>query len=162
MSNLYELTKNYDTVLNMLYDEEIDEQCIFDTLESIEGELEDKADGYAKLMRELECVATIQKAESERLTRKARILENRAKVLKQNLYNAMKTTGKTKFATKLFNFNIAKNGGKQTLTIDGEVPEEYTKSKVENDTEKIREVLEAGKELSFAHLEPRGESLRIK
>ena len=74
----------------------------------------------------------------------------------------MKATGKTKFATDLFSFNIAKNGGKQTLTIDGEVPQEYTKTIVENDTEKIRQVLEAGQELPFAHLEPRGESLRIK
>ena len=40
--------------------------------------------------------------------------------------------------------------------------EEYTKTIVENDTDKIRADLEAGKELPFAHLEPRGESLRIK
>ena len=62
----------------------------------------------------------------------------------------------------MFTFNIAKNGGKQALTIDGDVPEEYTKTVIENDTEKIRADLEAGKELPFAHLEPRGESLRIK
>ena len=74
----------------------------------------------------------------------------------------MKATGKTKFATDLFSFNIAKNGGKQTLTIDGEVPQEYTKTIIENDTDKIRQALEAGQELPFAHLEPRGESLRIK
>ena len=82
--------------------------------------------------------------------------------MKQNLFNTMKQTGKTKFATNLFNFSIVGNGGKQTLTIDGEVPEEYTKTKIENDTEKIRTALEAGQELPFAHLEPRGESLRIR
>ena len=53
MANLYELTKNYETVLNMLYDEEIDEQMVLDTLESIEGDIEDKADGYAKIIKEL-------------------------------------------------------------------------------------------------------------
>ena len=90
------------------------------------------------------------------------VFDNRVNALKQNLFNTMKSTGKTKFATDLFSFNIAKNGGKQTLTIDGYVPEEYTKTIVENDTDKIRADLEAGKELSFAHLEPRGESLRIK
>ena len=74
----------------------------------------------------------------------------------------MKETGKTKFNTELFAFNICKNGGKQALTIDGEVPEEFTKIVVENDTDKIREVLESGENLPFAHLEPRGESLRIK
>ena len=39
----------------------------------------------------------------------------------------MKITGKTKFTTNLFSFSIAKNGGKQALTIDGDVPEEYKK-----------------------------------
>ena len=56
MSNLYELTNNYETLLNMLYDEDADEEMILDTLESIEGEIEDKADGYAKIIRELEAM----------------------------------------------------------------------------------------------------------
>lgn len=162
MSNLYELTSNYDTVLNMLYDEDIDEQMILDTLESIEGEIEDKADNYAKIIKELEAKANARKEEAKRLTSTAKTFENRAKALKSNLFNAMKETGKTKFATNLFSFNIAKNGGKQSLTIDGEVPEEYTKTITENDTDKIRQALESGENLPFAHLEPRGERLSIK
>lgn len=155
MSNLYELNQNYEKVLNMLYDEDIDEQMVFDTLESIEGEIEDKADGYAKIIKELEAKRDARKVEAKRLTENAKVFDNRVNALKQNLFNTMKSTGKTKFATDLFSFNIAKNGGKQALTIDGDVPEEYTKTIIENDTDKIRADLEAGKELPFAHLEPR-------
>ena len=162
MSNIYDLTENYDKVLNMLYDEDIDEQMIFDTLESIEGEFDDKADNYAKIIKELEARSKSRKEEANRLNESAKMFDNRVKVLKQNLYFAMKKIGKTKFATNLFNFNIAKNGGKQALTIDGEVTEEYTKTVLENDTDKIRQALENGENLPFAHLEPRGESLRIK
>lgn len=162
MSNLYQLTNNYETLLNMLYDEDIDEQAIIDTLEGIEGEIEDKADGYAKIIKELESKQNARKEEAKRLTESAKVFENRIKTLKSNLFNAMKATGKEKFSTDLFTFNIAKNGGKQSLTIDGEVPTEYTKTIVENDTDKIRQALEAGQQLPFAHLEPRGESLRIK
>ena len=162
MSNIYQLANNYETVLNMLYNEEIDEQMIFDTLESIEGEIEDKADNYAKIIKELEAKQKARKEEAKRLTDSAKVFENRVKALKNNLFNAMKETGKTKFATNLFSFNIAKNGGKQALTIDGEVPEEYTKTIIENDTDKIRKALENGENLPFAHFEPRGESLRIK
>ena len=162
MSNLYELTNNYETVLNMLYDEDVDEQMILDTLESNEGEIEDKADGYAKIMKELEAKSNARKAEAKRLNESAKIFENRVNFLKQNLFNAMKQTGKTKFSTNLFNFNIARNGGKQALTIDGDVPKEYTKTIIENDTDKIRQALENGEKLPFAHLEPRGESLRIR
>ena len=162
MSNLYELTNNYETVLNMLYDEDVDEQMILDTLESIEGEIEDKADNYAKIIKELEAKKNARKEEAKRLTESAKVFENRANTLKQNLFNAMKQTGKTKFATDLFTFNIAKNGGLQKITIEGEVPEEYTKNIVETDMDKIREALRVLGDLPFAHLEPRGESLRIK
>lgn len=162
MSNLYQLTNNYETVLNMLYDEDADEEMILDTLEAIEGEIEDKANNYAKIIKELEAKQNARKEEAKRLTESAKVFENRVKALKSNLFNSMKATGKTKFATDLFSFNIAKNGGKQTLTIDGEVPEEYTKAVIENDTDKIRQALENGEKLTFAHLEPRGESLRIK
>ena len=162
MKNLYELTSDWNKVANMLYDEDVDEQMILDTLESIEGDIEDKADGYTKIIKELEAKAKARKEEAKRLSDSARTFENKIKFLKQNLTNTMKETGKTKFATDLFSFNIAKSGGKQALTIDGEVPEEYTKTVVENDTDKIRQALENGEKLPFAHLEPRGESLRIR
>lgn len=162
MSNLYQLTNDYENVLNMLYDEDMDEQMILDTLEGIEGEIEDKADGYAKIIKELLGDAEKIKAEKARLEARQKSLENKAKMLKSNLQNTMQQLGKTKFKTELFSFNIQKNGGVQAITIDGEVPEEYTKTIIENDTDKIRADLEAGKELPFAHLEPRGESLRIR
>ena len=162
MSNLYELKENWKKVEEMLYEEEIDEQCILDTLEAIEGEIEDKADGYAMIIKELEAKRDARKTEAKRLNDSASVFDNRIKNLKQNLFNTMKQTGKTKFATDLFSFNIVNNGGKQSLTIDGEVPKEYTKTIIENDTDKIRQALEEGKNLPFAHLEPRGESLRIK
>ena len=162
MGNLYELTKNYETVLNMLYDENIDEQMILDTLEGIDGEIEDKADNYAKIIKGMEAKRDARKAEAKRLTDSASVLDNRIKYLKQNLFNSMKITGKTKFTTDLFTFRIQKNGGKRALTIDGKVPKEYQKTIIENDTDKIRQALESGKKLPFAHLEPQSESLRIK
>ena len=162
MSNIYELTGNYDYLLNMLYDEDVDEQAILDTLESIEGDIEDKADGYAKIIKELETQSNARKEEAKRLTQSAKTFDNKIKMLKSNLFNCMKITGKTKFTTNLFSFSIAKNGGKQVLTVDGDVPREYTKTITENDTDKIRQALENGENLPFAHLEPRGESLRIR
>jgi len=160
--NIYELKESWKQVAEMLYEEEIDEQCVLDTLESIEGEIEDKADEYAKIIKEFEHLRDSRKIEAKRLNESANIFDNRIKLLKWNLFNVMKETGKTKFNTELFTFNICKNGGKQALTIDGDVPGEFTKTIIENDTEKIRQALEDGEDLSFAHLEPRGESLRIK
>lgn len=161
MSSLYLLNQDYQKVLNMLYQDDIDEQMILDTLESIEGEIEDKADNYAYIIAEILNDANACKSEKDRLEKRQKSLENKAKNLKNFLAGIMKDTGKTNFKTQLHTFRIQKNGGKRTLTIDGEVPEEYKKTVVENDTDKIRQALENGEELKFAHLEPQSESLRI-
>ena len=161
MSNLYKLNEAWQELANMLYQDDVDEQMILDTLESIEGEIEDKADNYAYIIAEILNDASACKIEKDRLEKRQKSLENKAKNLKKNLAEIMKNTGKTNFKTQLHTFRIQKNGGKRALTIDGEVPKEYQKTIIENDTDKIRQALENGKELKFAHLEPQSESLRI-
>ena len=96
MSRLYELKENYKKVADMLYEEEIDEQCILDTLESIEGEIEDKADNYAVIIKELLADAEVCKQEKLRLETRQKSFENRAKLLKDRLEEVMRETGKTK------------------------------------------------------------------
>ena len=162
MSSLFELSKDYVAIKNMLLDENIDEQCILDTLEGKDGEIEEKAENYVKIIKEFEMIADRRKEEGKKIIDSAKVFDNKVKTMKKALFNCMKITGKTKITTNLFNIAIVKNGGKQPLKIDGLVPEEYTKTVIENDTDKIREALENGKELKFAHLEERVESLRIK
>ena len=89
-------------------------------------------------------------------------LNNRSKLLKQKLYESMKATNKRNFKTDLFSFRIQKNGGLQPVELlaDKVVPDEYCKK--EPDGKKIREELETGKELPFAVLKERGESLVIR
>lgn len=174
MSALYELTGSFLELMDMLEDEECDEQCIMDTLESVEYEIEDKADGYAKIIKSLESNVNGLSKEADRLIARKKTYENRIKWLKQNLEMCMRTTGKRKFTTDLFSFNIQKNGGKRKLVVDVDiekVPEQYRiKQPDAIDGESIREFLkENGYEgqdgslnCEFAHLEPQGESLRIR
>ncbi|MDU7710311.1 MAG: siphovirus Gp157 family protein, partial [Clostridium sp.] len=64
MSSIYELTDQWKEVEGMLYDGETDEQIILDTLESIDGEIEQKADNYAKLIKNMEAdIETLSKEE---------------------------------------------------------------------------------------------------
>lgn len=167
MNTLYQLTADFETVINMLYDEDVDEQTIFDTLEGIEMEFEDKADGYAKVDKQMKADIQAMKEERDRLAQRIQSAENRRKRLLWNLENAMRTTGKTKFKTALFSFGIQKNGGKQPVTIDTVntelIPQEYLIPQPPlPDKEKIREYLQKGNRVAWAHLEPRGESLRIR
>lgn len=163
MSTLYEITGDYLRLLEMLEEEEsIDPQAFKDTLEGIEGEFEIKADGYARVLKELKAEALKFKAEIERMTAKMNAITNNSARLKQHLYDSMKATGKTKFKTDLFSFGIQKNGGLQPMEIvpDMEIPDEYCRK--EPDNTKIREALKNGAELPFAVLKERGEHLSIR
>lgn len=165
MGTIYELTENYKAVEALLCDEEVDEQTVLDTLEAIEGEIEDKADNYAKMMRNLRAEADMLKTEEERLYRRRKSREEREKLLKTALQANLEFIGKTKFKTAMFTFSIAANGGKQPLTITenlGDIPGKYLIPQPPKvDTDAVRQLLET-KEVEWAHLEPRGTSLRIR
>lgn len=162
---LYELTEQWDAVFNMMEDGETDEQVIFDTLESIEGEIEDKADNYARMIRNLQASVDVLKAEEERLYQRRKSTENHIQRLKDNLQANLEFIGKTKFKTDLFSFSVAKNGGKQPLSITDnldEIPGKYLipqPPKVNNDA--VRELLKE-KTVDWAHLEPYGRHLNIR
>lgn len=163
MGTLYEITGDYLRLLEMLEeDENIDPQAFADTLDGIEGEFEIKADGYARIIRELDAEAKKYETELNRMKARKEALENRGKMLKEHLYNSMKATGKLKFKTDLFSFNIQKNGGLQPMEIvpDVDIPDEYCRK--EPDNGKIRDALKAGKELQFAVLKERGDHLVIR
>lgn len=174
MAKLYELTGAFVDLMEMLQDEECDEQIIMDTLESVEYEIEEKADGYAKIIKSLESDIKGLETESNRLTARKKTFENRIKWLKQNLEMSMRVTGKKKFTTDLFSFNIQKNGGKRKLVIDVEVekvPKEYRiKQPDAINGDSLREYLkeyglpgqDGSLNCEFAHLEPQSESLRIR
>ena len=165
MATLYELTDDYLTLLEMAEDPDIDEQALMDTMEGIEGALEIKAEGYAKIIRMLEGDAAACDAESKRLRNKKQAIERNIDRMKKALQYAMETTGKTKFKTPLFSFNIQKNT--PSVVMDEQyienIPDEYLiPQEPKIDKKKIKEDLKAGVNLEgLAHLE-QTESLRIR
>lgn len=163
MSTLYELTRDYQALLEMMEDTE-DAQIVIDTLEGVEGEIEIKADGYAKVMRQLEGEVDMLKAEIDRLTGRKKTIENNIQRMKDSLQAAMVATGKKKFKTDLFSFSVQKNGGKAPVIWDvpvEDLPDDLVKITRTPDTAKAQELL-ANMECGYCHLGERGESLRIK
>jgi chromosome segregation ATPase len=163
---LYELTGEFQELLRMAEDPEVDELTLQDTLEAVNMEIEDKADAYAKVMQELDADAEKISKEIDRLTKIENTIENNKTRIKTQLKSSMEACGKTKFKTDLFSFNIAKNGGKAPLSIDvdvDELPDDMCRLERKPDTQAIREYVEKnGGQVPFAHLCERGTSLRIK
>ena len=162
---LYELTNDYINLLALAEDPDTDPEVLADTLEGLDGQLEDKADNYAKVIRQIESDVNGLKAEIERLQARKTAAQNNIDRMKANLEQMMIATDKTKFMTELFSFGIQKNPAKVVMDEQyiENVPEEYLKYKdPEIDRKKIAEDLKAGKDLNgIAHLE-QSESLRIR
>lgn len=161
MSTLYELGKQWEEVYEMLLDPEIPEEAVFDTIESIEGVMDIKADSYAKIIKNMDGDMAAIDVEIKRLQERKKAMANGQKRMKDALENMMRSTGRLKFKTALFSFGIQKNGGKLPLIFSEPVPAEWLKPG-DPDTEKIRKHLEAGNQLPFAAICERGESLRIR
>lgn len=164
--NAYGLATAFKQLQEMLEDPEVDSQAITDTMEAIEGEFEWKADGCAKVIRNMQGSLLAVDAEIERLQNKKNLLNTGIKRLKDTLQETMIMTGKTKFKTDLFSFSIQKNGGKLPVILDvkdtSELPDELVRIKEEPDMDAIRKLIEKDGSCKYAHLGERGESLRIK
>lgn len=162
MANLYELTADYQALLVMAEDPETDPQAIKDTLEGLEGEIEDKADAYARVIAELKGKMQMIDAEIARLQKMSDSIENNIDTIKKNLQKCMTVTGKTKFKTSLFSFWIQKNQAALKIDDESKIPLEYwipQPAKVDN--EAIKKLIKDGNELDYAHLE-QSESIRIR
>lgn len=161
MISMYQMEREWQEVFKLLLDPEVPEEAVFDTLEMIEADMDTKADRYAMVLREMDGDVAAIEGEIKRLQDRKTFISNRQKALKQRLFETMKATGRTKFKTALFSFSIQKNGGAQPVKLLDEVPEAWRKPGTP-DLAKIREALAEGKDLPFAALEERGESLRIR
>ena len=166
MATIYELTSDYLNLLELAEDPDIDELAFMDTLEGIEGALEDKADNYAKIMRMLETDAKGIKAEEERLAKRRKTIEGNVSRMKSALQYAMESTGKVKFKTTLFSFGIQNNPA--SVVMDEQdienIPERFLKYKDPDiDRKAIKDAIKAGDQdaIDIAHLE-QSQSLRIR
>lgn len=122
---LYELTGQFLELLEMAEDEELSADALNDTMEAVGLEFEEKAENYAKVIKQLQLEADGYKAEAERLTEKKKVVEANIDRIKKNLEKAMLATGKTKFKTALFSFGIQKNSPSIDLLDEENVPADF-------------------------------------
>lgn len=168
MMTLYDLNIQMQTILEMAEDGDLDPQLIADTLEGVEGEIEDKLDSYGVVMNELQMDVTKIDQEIKRLTEKKRLINNNIDRMKNAVqYTMTEVLNTKKVKGEKFTWSIQKNGGKAPVILNPDVsimsyPERFQDWDVKADKVAIREALEAGEVLPFASLGERGESLRLK
>ena len=155
---LYELTDSWLKVQQMMEDTE-DMEAVLDTLEAIEGGIEDKAENYGKLIRNLTADVESIKAEEERLAKRRRAISNNIDSLKDRLLFTMKAIEKDRIKTDLFSFTIANNP--PTAQVDNEPAfiewarandNRFIREKVELNKKALAEALKGGEDINGAKL----------
>lgn len=138
---------------------EIDEDIWRDTLESLDGELEEKLDAMEYVMESYENDLAVLQKEEERLkevVKNKKATENRIKSLKGFMAYFMEQSGKKKVATGNHIYSI--RSLKASVETNDDLPDEYivehTKVERKPDKNRLYKELKAGAEIPGAWLKP--------
>ncbi len=156
LPTLYEIRTDYLEALEALSDPDLElpEEAIADTLEGLEGQLDEKAINVAAFMRHLEATAAAIKDAEERMARRRRAIEKRAADLKEYLKMNMEAAGITKIESPWFELAIRRNPPAVAITDPNRIPDEFTEevTTIKFDKSAIKGALKAGLDVPGARL----------
>lgn len=112
---LYEISEAYNDFLLAYENGDIEESAFADTLESIEGAFEDKAENIACLIKSLDAEAEAIKAEAAKLNERAKVKGNEAERLKAYLAQHMLATNTLKLESPRVRLSFRKSEAVEIL-----------------------------------------------
>lgn len=157
MASLYTLKDWRALILSKI---ENGEEGLEDTLESIDCAIEEKLEGYAMVIRNLEADALAYENEEKRFKEKKLAAKKGIARMKQAIQDAMLESGKEEIKTTLFTFNFRNNAPAVHILDESLIPDVFFK--VER-TVKKDELKKSLKEMQVPGAELRASrSLQIK
>lgn len=156
---LYELAQNYAQLLEMA--EEMESDALVDTLEALQGEIEEKAENIAKLIKNLEADAKIIKEEEQRLADRRRSIESKVTRLKEYLQQQLEVAGLQKVKRPTITVAIQANPPSVEISDEKLIPSEFMIPQYKVDKKSILERLKNGEEIPGAKL-VQGRGVRIR
>ena len=160
MTNMYALTKAYEEVQALAENGE----DVTDTLLSLEGDIEVKAENTHKVIKMFAYNNTAIDEEIKRLQEIKKHNETAVERLKTGIENMMIALQKSELKTPLFSAKLVKNPPKVVITDEKNVSAKYLTYIPATTTvnkNALKEDLKNGIELPFAHLE-QGRRLDLK
>ena len=169
MSALYELTGQYIELLDAIESGEVPEEAIPDTLEGLSGELDEKIDNCACIVKQLDSEAAAIKAEKAALAERQSVKEHQRDRLKDYIRQSMGLAGKKKVETARNCVSVGKAQPKAVITdLDAlrgreDVWKPYDYGKESNvDKISLKTLLQAGESIPGAALQDGTPRLTIK
>ena len=161
MAKLYELTQNYNNLLELADNPDVPTEMLKESLNSIDDEIDTKAENIAKVIKSIESDVAGLKGEEKRLADRRKGLENRIDNLKKYIEGSMRAVGKEKIRGKVFTLGIQRNAPSVDVIDEDVIPEQYFKTKKELSKKDVLVALKKGEEVPGAAIK-QTESLRIR
>lgn len=162
---LYEIAQEYRSDLEKLAELDLDDQTLTDTLDSMGGELQVKAQSVACFIRNLEATAAQIKEAEAHMAARRKALENRAERVKDYLLASMMVAGLQKVECPLFRMSVRDNPPAVEVFQPELIPKEYMRQAPPPppavDKTAIKEALKAGQDVPGCRLTV-GKRLEIK
>ena len=164
MTALYVIANEYRDAANKLAELDLDPQTVADTLESLSGDLEVKAQNVALMVRCFEADAAACKQWAKEATERAKAIEARADRMREYLASNLEACGIEKVAGPGVSISFRASSA---VVIDAEdlLPVDFMRVKPapapEPDKTAIAAAIKAGQEVPGAHIEHR-RSIQIK
>ena len=163
MTTLYELTGQFLAVSEMADDPKMVD-AVADTLDGIEGEIQDKAQAIVQVQANMHGDMDAIDCEIKRLQARKQIISNRVQRLKDYLLINMVSTGISKIECPLFSITLPKARPMVDVVEESLIPEKYIKTTVSTVPVKaeILKALKAGEDVPGCRLGESKRSIKIK
>jgi len=162
---LYQLAAEHRVDLEKLADLDLPPETVADTLESLGGELQAKAQSMVAFVRNLESTAAAIKDAEAQMAARRKAIENRAASIKRYVLDAMQQNGIQRIDCPHFAISIAKNPPAVDVFDEAMIPADYIvmppPPPPQVDKKLIAQVLKAGRDVPGARL-TQGVRLAIK
>ena len=160
---LYELTGQYIGLHRLMDDAEMDAETLQDTLDGLEGELQQKAEGLLSYVANIGSDVSAIDLEIKRLQARKTTMKNRQESLREYLKFNMMNASIQKITCPLFSVTLIKP--KPMVVIDNRdaLPDVFVKTTVTKAPVKadILKALKKGETVSGAHMGESSPGLRI-
>ena len=156
---LYELTSSYEQLLEMA--EQLDEETLRDTLESINEAIEDKVENTAYVIKSLEANVKVIDEEVKRLQAMKSTQQRNIKSLKEYIQESMEKVGLGKIEGSLIKVSIQNNPPSVRLDDDFKIGKYLVSVEPKFDKKAILSDLKQGLDVPGAEM-VQGKSIRIR
>jgi len=162
---LFELAVQHQHLMALDGSADIPPEVIRDTLEGLEGEIQDKAHSIACMVRNIEAEADAVAEAAKELAERSKRMQRRADEMKNYLLFQLQACGMTRLPFKEFTVAVRDNPESVRINDDAKIPAEFMVTPEPPppapDKKALKAALKTGAEIPGVWLE-RGQRLEIK